>query len=85
MNELGSRTAAARIDIAPLSASIHAIFRGKKSGAARLRLLSRWVSVLLVLFARESKADEFEETSGAFYIGVGDQFDDDRRRVHIAR
>jgi hypothetical protein len=25
-----------------------------------------------------------EETTGAFYIGLGDQFDDDRRRVHQA-
>ena len=33
--------------------------------------------------AGESKADRCEESLGAFYIGAGDQFDDDRRRIHI--
>lgn len=80
MNELGSQTVATRIDVAPLSASWR-----RNSGATRLRLLSRWISAFPALFAHESKADEFEETSGGFYIGVGDQFDDDRRRIHVAQ
>ena len=35
--------------------------------------------------AGESNADRFEEPLGAFYIGAGDQFDDDRRRIHIVK
>jgi hypothetical protein len=73
MNELSSQTAAMRIDIArdPVN-------------TARLTLLSHWLSALPVLFTRESRVDQFEKTSGVFYIGVGDQFDDDRRRIHVA-
>jgi hypothetical protein len=30
------------------------------------------------------KGGRVEDRFGAFFVGVGDQFDDDRRRIHIA-
>ena len=51
-------------------------------GNRRHAPLSRWLAPLMALIARELKADHLEEPSGAFYIGTGDQFDDDRRRIH---
>jgi hypothetical protein len=56
----------------------------RRSKDRRPALVSRWLSLLVILFAQVSKADRFEETSGDFYVGVGDQFDDDRRRIHQA-
>ncbi|MGD9713658.1 MAG: hypothetical protein AB7V46_16580 [Thermomicrobiales bacterium] len=35
--------------------------------------------------AGESNAEHFEGPLGAFFIGAGDQFDDDRRRIHIVK
>jgi len=45
---------------------------------------SRWLFSALTFSEQKSKADLVEDTSGAFFVGVGDRFDDDRRRIHIA-
>ena len=55
--------------------------RRSERGSFTSKLLSDRVSSP----AGVSKADRAEEALGAFYIGVGDQFDDDRRRVHIVK
>ena len=77
-------TAVACIDVTPENTSIHTIFQTRQLAGTRLSLVSRWLSAPLVLFARHSKSDQFEDMSGVFYIGAGDQFDDDRRRIHVA-
>jgi hypothetical protein len=47
--------------------------------------LARWLTSLRLPFiAQEKNAVRDEETSAGFYVGVGDQFDDDRCRIHIA-
>ncbi len=45
---------------------------------------SHWVFSALIFSEPKPKADPIRETSGAFFVGAGDRFDDDRRRIHIA-
>jgi hypothetical protein len=64
---------------------MHPLFQTRHLTSGRPAPALRWLSALLVLFGWVSRVDEFEDTADAFYIGVGDQFDDDRRRVHARR
>jgi hypothetical protein len=36
------------------------------------------------VFVQQLDTQRFVEAAGNFYIGLGDQFDDDRRRIHQA-
>ena len=67
------------------SQSIRLFTQGKRAIGGRVVPLSHWLTTLWPSFRREPTTDASDEPVRDIYIGVGDQFDDDRRRVHIVR
>ena len=55
--------------------------RSEKKGCT---LAARLLAPVALFFVQQRETNSLVETSGTFYIGLGDQFDDDRRRVHQA-
>jgi hypothetical protein len=85
MSKLALMIVSIGIDSVRPNISMRAFVETGGPAEGRSTVVPRWISALALLFARKSKADQFEDSTGAFYIGAGDQFDDDRRRIHVVR
>lgn len=65
--------------------SMRLFTQAKRAIGGRVATLSHWLTTLWPSFRREPITYASDDPARDIYIGVGDQFDDDRRRVHIVR
>jgi hypothetical protein len=65
--------------------SIRPFTHATRSMSGRFMPLSHWLPTLWPSVTRKPTGDTSVDAVDSFYIGVGDQFDDDRRRIHIVR
>jgi len=85
MSKLAFMIGAVNLVDARQSQSIRLFTEAKRAIGGRVVPLSNWLTTLRPSFLRGPTTDASDDPARDIYIGVGDQFDDDRRRVHIVR
>lgn len=65
--------------------SIRLFTQARRTVGGRFVPPSHWLTTLWPSVPRKPTTDASDDPARDIYIGVGDQFDDDRRRVHIVR
>jgi len=85
MSKLAFMTGAVSLVGARQSLSIRLFAKARRTMGRRFVPLSHWLTILWPSVPRKPTTDASDDPVRDIYIGVGDQFDDDRRRVHIVR